>query len=365
MADMFDYLDWRGDIPFSQVPPGPADSLIFTTLSYIQFDGIAPETPMQQIPLADAAAALLMDPLAPKKVRVEKDLELLAAAAATPRFRETGLCFYRDIFIPEEETQFAAMTFRLNDGSAFLAFRGTDKTLVGWREDFNMTFLESIPAQRLAQQYVQEFAEASRAPMHLGGHSKGGNLAIYAAAKVPSAIQRQIVRIYNHDGPGFTEKILTEAGYRSIVPKIHTSVPQSSVFGMLLEREEPHTIIRSRQIGLLQHDPYNWEVMGSGFVEEKAFTADSRFLDRTFKTWLAGMTTEERNEFFDTVFDLLMIEDTNHPLDILRPQNLKAYFQNLTGDSNVRKIIGAELENLIQSARAVQMVNDKMKKENK
>ena len=362
MADMFDYLTWRGDIPFSQVPPGPVDALIFTTLSYIEFDGIAPDTPCKWITLTEAASSLLQNPLAPKKVRVEKDLELLAVAAACPRFQNVGLSFYRDIFVPEENTQFAAMTFYLDDGSAFLAFRGTDKNLVGWREDFNMTFLESIPAQRLAKQYVLEFSAASRAPMHLGGHSKGGNLAIYAAAKVPVSVQNQIVRVYNHDGPGFTEQLLSQDGYRRIVPKIHTYVPQSSVFGMLLDREEPHTIIRSRQIGLLQHDPYNWEVMGGFFIEEEAFTADSRFLDRTFKTWLAGMTTEERYQFFDTVFDLLMTEEASRPLDIFKPQNLKSYFLNLTADGNVRKIIGSEIENLIQSARAVQMVEEEKKK---
>ena len=365
MPDMFDYLSWRGDIPFSQVPPGPVDALIFTTLSYIEFDGIAPETPYQRVTMADAAAALLQNPLAPKKVRLEKDLELLAVAASCPRFQNVGLGFYRDVFAAAENTQFAAMTFYLDDGSAFLAFRGTDKTLVGWREDFNMTFLESIPAQRLAKEYVLEFAAASGAPMHLGGHSKGGNLAIYAAAKVPPAIQNRIVRVYNQDGPGFTEKILSEAGYRRMVPKIRTYVPQSSVFGLLLDREEPHTIIRSRQIGIMQHEPYSWEVMGSGFMEEEKLTADSRFLDRTFKTWLAGMTTEERYQFFDTVFDLLMTEEACRPLDIFKPQNLKAYFLSLTSDGKARKIITSELENLIQSAKAVQLVDEELRKENK
>ena len=365
MPDMFDYLTWRGDIPFSQVPPGPVDALIFTTLSYIEFDGIAPETPRKWVTLQEAASALLQLPNAPKKVRLEKDLELLAVAAACPRFQNAGLCFYRDIFVAEENTQFAAMTFYLDDGSAFLAFRGTDKTLVGWREDFNMTFLESIPAQRLAREYVLEFAAVSGAPMHLGGHSKGGNLAIYAAAKVPPAIQNRIVRVYNQDGPGFTEKMLTEEGYRRIVPKICTYVPQSSVFGMLLDREEPHTIIKSRAIGLLQHEPYTWEIMGGRFIEEEELTADSRFLDRTFKTWLAGMTTEERYRFFDTVFSMLMTEDASRPLDIFKPQNLKSYFLNLTSDGNARKIITAELENLIQSAKAVQLVEEEIRKENK
>ena len=303
MADMFDYLAWRGDIPFSQVPPGPVDSLIFTTLCYIQFRGIVPETPYQWVTLEDAATALLADPQSNQKIRVDHDLELLAAAATAPRFRHVGLSFYRDIFIPEEDTQFAALSWYLDDGSAFLSFRGTDYTLVGWKEDFNMTFLDSIPAQRLAQQYTQEFANASQSPIHLGGHSKGGNLAIYAAAKSPEAVQKKIVWVYNHDGPGFMEHMLHDPGYQQIVPKIRTYVPQSSVFGLLLEHEEPHTIIKSRQVGLLQHDPYTWEIMGGSFIQEERLTADSRFLDQTFKTWLAGMSTAERNEFFDTVFD--------------------------------------------------------------
>ena len=358
MADMFDYLSWRGDIRFSQVPPGPVDSLIFTTLCYIQFRGIVPETPYRWITLEDAAAAILTDPESNQKIRVDKDLELLAAAAATPRFRHVGLSFYRDIFVPEEDTQFAALSWYLDDGSAFLSFRGTDYTLVGWKEDFNMTFLDSIPAQRLARQYTQEFADASQSPIHLGGHSKGGNLAIYAAAKCPEAVQKKIVWVYNHDGPGFMAHMLADPGYRLIVPKIRTYVPQSSVFGLLLEHEEPHTIIKSRQIGLMQHEPYTWEVMGGSFVQEERLTADSRFLDRTFKTWLAGMSAGERNEFFDTVFELLMAEDAHRPWDILRPQNIRAYFENLKSDSYARRVIASELANLIRSAKSAQKLED-------
>ena len=358
MADMFDYLAWRGDLPFSQVPPGPADALIFSALSYISLDGIVPETPHEWVRLENAALEFLADPRSMEKVRVDQDLELLAAAATTTRFRNVGISFYQDVFIPEEDTQFSAVTFYLDDGSAFLTFRGTDNTLVGWKEDFNMTFLESIPAQRLARKYTADFAAASRAPLYLNGHSKGGNLAVYAAAKSEPAVQKRIQWIYTHDGPGFMEHILTDPGYLAIVPKIRTYVPQSSVFGMLLDREEPHTVIKSRHFGLMQHDPYSWEVMGPGFVVEEELSPDSRFLDRTFKTWLAGMTTAERNAFFDSVFELLMIEDTSRPRDILRPQNLRSYFQNLKSDEGIRNIIASELASLIRSAKAAQKQND-------
>lgn len=351
MADMFDYLKWRGDILFSQLPPNPVDALIFCALSYIHFAGIVPETPDQWIPLEDAAGKLEAEEDAQSRVRTRLDLELLRAAAETPRFARVGIAFYQDVFIPEEDTQFAAVTYFLEDGTAFLAFRGTDNTLVGWKEDFNMTFEESIPAQRLAQEYTQRFAGVSKVPLRLGGHSKGGNLAVYAAAKCGEQIQKRIIEVYNQDGPGFTERMMYHPGYLRIVPKIRTYVPQSSVFGMLLEHEEPYTIIKSKQIGLMQHDPYSWEVMGGDFVFVEELTADSRFLDRTFKSWLVGMSAQERNEFFDAVFDLLMTDNTSRPRDIMRLQNIRSYFKTLSTDGNKRHVIASELMSLFESAK--------------
>ena len=352
MADMFDYLLWRGDLPFSHVPPGPVDALIFTALCYIQFDGIVPTTPEQGISLEDATAAFLKDPKSTQKIRVDQDLDLLAAVTISPRFRHTRLSFYRSIFIPEQDTQFCAMTWHLDDGSAFLSFRGTDYTLVGWKEDFNMAFLESVPAQRLALEYVQEFAAAHVVPLYLGGHSKGGNLAIYAAAKCEPAIQDRMVQVYNHDGPGFMDHFLRDPGYHRILPKIRSYLPQSSVFGLLLGHEEPHTIIRSRQMSLLQHDLYNWEIEGNGFQVVDDFTPDSRFIDRTFKIWLDGMSPAERGAFVETLFRLLMSEEVPRPLDILRPKNLRTYFMNLKSDAHARSLIAMELSNLIRSAKS-------------
>lgn len=354
MADMIDYLRWRGDLTFSQAPLNPVDTLIFSTLSYLRLAGIVPETSEECIPLSAAAAALLTDPEAVSRFRSDRDRELLETAAQTRRFGEARLLLYRDVFIPAEATQFSAVTFLPGDGSAFLAFRGTDSTLVGWKEDCAMAFLESVPAQRLAQSYTESCGAAMNLPLRLGGHSKGGNLAVYAAAKCDPAVQARITAVYNHDGPGFTEHMLTDQGYLRMVPKIHTYVPQSSFFGMLLEREEPHMIIKSNQMGLMQHDPYSWEVLGADFIPEEALTPDSRFLDRTLKTWLAGMTPEERGEFFDAVFGLLMTENASRTRDILRPQNLRAYLRGLKEDDVRRKVILSELAELVQSARLAQ-----------
>ena len=350
MADMFDYLKWRGDILFSQVPPNHVDSLIFSGLAYVQYDGIITEDKMQFKTMRETAEILFSLPDAATRCRVPNDLELLKAAAETERFGRVGLCAYQDILNPEEETQFAAITFMLEDGTAFLAFRGTDSTLVGWKEDFNMTFQESIPAQRLAREYVQRFAGVTKAPLRLGGHSKGGNLAVYAGAKCSEAIQDRIIEVFNHDGPGFTQAMMTDPGYLRIVPRVKTLVPQSSIFGMLLEHQEAYTIIRSNQVGIMQHDPYSWEVMGNHFITVEELTADSKFLDRTFRTWLAGLTPQERNTFFDSVFDVLMTENSSNAKDLLKPQAMLQVFRNLKSDEERRSTISSVLNELMNAA---------------
>lgn len=361
MADMLEYLKWRGDIRFSQLSVNPVDALIFSTLSYLRFDGIVPEDPYHQVPLKDAAAAFFSLPDPEKRCRSRRDLDLLRAAAETVRFGSVGLSFYRSVLIPEEETQFAAVTYFLEDLSAFLAFRGTDSTLVGWKEDFNMTFQEIIPAQRLAKEYTEQLAAASNALLRLGGHSKGGNLAVYAAAKCDPAVQARILEVHNQDGPGFSKAMMEDPGYRKILPIIRSYVPQSSVIGMLLEHEEPYIIVRSSQFGIMQHDPHTWEVLGGNFVLVEELTADSRFLDRTFKAWLAGMTNEERNAFFDTVFDLLAAGGASVTSEIMRPQNVRAYFKTLQTDEKMRHVIGSELESLMESARAAYLQNKEEK----
>ena len=351
LYDMFDYLEWRGDLPFRKIGPNPVDMLIFSTLSYINYDGIVSENPNRSITLQEAAEQFLALPDKEQKVRVKKDIELLEAAANSERFRGVGMAFYRNLFVPSEEKQFAAITYYIGDGTAVLAFRGTDRTLVGWKEDFNMTFQDSIPAQREALKYLEEYALNRLEPIRLAGHSKGGNIAVFAAAKAELEIQQRIVEIHNQDGPGFSEAMMNDPGYRAILPKLRSYVPQSSVIGLLLEHEEPHTIIKSNQIGIMQHDPYSWQILGPNFIQEDALTSDSRFLDRTFKNWLSQMTNEERSEFFDTVFGLLESTGAERTGELIRPQNVLAYVKTLKTNESMRSVLASEFSRLVSSAR--------------
>lgn len=218
-----------------------------------------------------------------------------------------------------------------------------------------MSFQESIPAQRLAEQYTRDFAGMTTVPLYLTGHSKGGNLAVFAAATGGTWVQNRILAVFNQDGPGFLEHITKSEGYIRILPKIKTYVPQSSIIGMVLSHQEPHIIIHSKQLGIMQHDLYSWEVMGADFLLAESMTADSRFWEQTFRGWIDGMKPEERSHFFDTLFRLLETEDASHPKDIMKPQNLLTYIRALYNDESMRKTLKAELSGLLQAAKDAQI----------
>ncbi len=353
MPNIIDYIRWRGDLTFCQSPPNAVDALVFSSLIYIRFGGRLESQPDIPILLRDAGEEYFALADHESRVRVKNDLELLHEAARSVRFGQTKMVCYRDLLIPEQETQFAAVTYLLDDGSAFLAFRGTDYSLTGWKEDFNMSFQQTVPAQRLALQYTREVAAEYLLPLRLGGHSKGGNLAVFAAARSSPMLQPRILEVYNQDGPGFTKYLMDDPGYIAMVPRIKTFVPQSSIIGMLLEHEEPYTVICSSSVSVLQHDPYSWEVMGRDFVRMEEITQESRFVDSTIKTWFADMSNQDRNQLVDVMFTLLGSGGVDNVLDIIHPKNLKTYFKTLSTDENIRRVLSTEFTGLMEAAKKV------------
>lgn len=351
MANIFDYVKWRGDLTFTQDPPNAVDALIFSTLAYLCYSGRVEAEPDTPITLKEAAEEFFLLDDYEKRCRVKSDLDLLHVAASSTRYGFAQICKYRNELIPEQETQFAAMTFLLDDGSMFLAFRGTDYSLVGWKEDFNMTFQQTVPAQRLALQYTREVAQEFQRPMRLGGHSKGGNLAVFAAARSSPSLQQRILEVYNNDGPGFTQYLMGDPGYLAMVPKIRTYIPQSSVVGMLLEHEELYTVIRSKTVGVLQHDPYSWDVMGRKFIPVQEITESSQYLDATIKTWFAEMSNQERNHLVDVMFTLLSTSGADNVQSLLQPKNIKTYIKTLSNDAAMRHVLSTEFQRLFDAIR--------------
>ncbi|MEA4892132.1 MAG: DUF2974 domain-containing protein [Peptococcaceae bacterium] len=359
MANVFDYLMWRGDLSLSQSGFNDVDNILLSLIAYIPFDGIVAEAPGGGVTLAEAAERFLARPDAFKAARVRRDVELLAAMKDCPRFREMRLSAYVNQIDAAAEKQFAALAVELGKGTQgksayYIAFRGTDNTLVGWKEDFNMSFMSPVPAQVEAARYLEKAAQALQGEFLIGGHSKGGNLAVYAAAFCPAAIQARIRQVYNNDGPGFDSGVLASAGHQAVKDRIRTFVPQTSVVGMLLEHEESYTVIRSVQVGLLQHDPYSWQIQGTQPAFLGEVSAGCRFFDRTIKDWVAGMDQSQREQFVDLLYEILGATNVQTLPELTAHWyvNARILLKSLINlDEDMRRVLGRTLSLLLQSAK--------------
>ena len=349
MSDIRDYISWRGDLTFRQDPLNPVDALVFSALSYVRFETVARQSGSPRT-LRELGQEFLLQEDFEEKVRSKNDPELLALAVDSQRFGSCTVMNMQCQLDKQQDTQFFAMTLLLDDGSVMIVFRGTDSTVVGWKEDFNMSFQQTVPAQLLALQYVRETAYAHAGPIRICGHSKGGNMAVFAAARSAPGLQQRILDVYNNDGPGFSDYLMGDPGYKAIVPVIHTFVPQSSIIGMLMDHEEPYTIIKSRQIGLMQHDVYNWEIKGPYFVPMEEITADSRFLNETIRKWAASMDNQTRNQVVDAVFGMLEQGKVENAGDIFSPKNLHSYVKILGANEEMRKTITGEIQGFLDAA---------------
>lgn len=310
MTNLFDYLLWRGDLTLNQAPFNDVDNLVLCALSYIKLCGIVPP-PGEKSPITVAQAARRF--FAAEKITLpgpgtkdfcENNFRLLDALSSCPRFSSLLLSDCVDVLDAATQKQFSAITISLGGHSAFVAFRGTDSTLVGWKEDFNMSFLPQVPSQRSAAEYLE--AQARRfTSLRVGGHSKGGNLAVYSATFCSEAARKRLLAVYNNDGPGFNHDVMGMPEYLSLRERVHTFLPQSSVVGMLMEHEESYAVVHSTGLGILQHNPYSWEVLGPAFFLLDTVTDGSRFVSDTLKTWMASMDEGQREKMIDVVFEVL------------------------------------------------------------
>ena len=354
MGTVYDYLTWRGDLTFRKVPFGEVDSLILSMLSYLDMKDIVPAPGREvEFPSVWAASKEYLERYPdPKKAKmgvlIPKDIvKMMRAMRSTKRFGPLKMCNYINLIDPETELQFSAVTFLLGDGTAVVTYRGTDDTLVGWKEDMNMCFLPVVPAQLKAVEYLHTVATTHTGKLILTGHSKGGNLAVYAAVHCDPAIRERITAVYSNDGPGFGRNILDDPDYVQIRPRICNLVPQSSVVGMLLEHDENYTVVKSRQkTGLLQHNGLSWEILGNSFVHLKDVNPESRKLDRTVNQWIRDMTPAQREEVAEAVYQLFSVDGAQTLTDIVAAR--KKWFSHTRSlDPKVHATIQRMLSELI------------------
>lgn len=312
MANLLDYLDWRGDLTLEQSPFNEVDNLILAELSFVDFKDIVP-APGEGDSVILREAAERFFARFPEGERIDMGVlvpsaipEMLRKMADSRRFGDMKLnCFVDHLDVGRGE-QFAALAIETGDKTLYLSFRGTDDSLAGWKEDFELACVPEVPAQKKALAYVRDVAKQfPRKKLRLGGHSKGGNLAVYAGVFCPESVQKRIIAVWSNDGPGFHEDLLDLPEHKRVAERIYSIVPKSSVVGMLLEHEEDYTVVDSDQLGFMQHDGFSWQVLGDHFITLRQVTRQAHLSDQELRGWVHGLTVEQRETFVNAMFDVL------------------------------------------------------------
>lgn len=218
-------------------------------------------------------------------------------------FHNTRILDFQSVLDVDLEKQFFAMTFLVNDKTLVVAFRGTDATILGWKEDFNMSFSSEVPSQKASVEYLRRVMEKYNFPTYVVGHSKGGNLAMYSSSNIPDNLKDRIKRIYNYDGPGFSKVVSESDNYKSVISKSYKIIPNSSVIGMLMDSNEKEKIVASKQVSIFQHDTYSWVIGNDGnFKYKDKLTASAKHFSVVVDEWLKNTTKEERIKVVDIIY---------------------------------------------------------------
>ncbi|MCQ2429774.1 MAG: DUF2974 domain-containing protein [Clostridia bacterium] len=309
MPQADEYITWRGDLSFKADPLNEVDSLIFCLMSYVDLDGIVPPDHNAPVTLREAAKEyffrhdehekLPLGLIIPKEI-----IDLFAQMAHSDRFADVLLSGYVNVTDIPMQVQFSAVTARLPGGDVFVAVRGTDDTIVGWREDFNLSWMDEVPAQRMTADYLDAVPLAEGERLLVGGHSKGGNLAVWGAVHADEKTRGRITAVYSNDGPGFSDELLASEAYRSMRDRIHIFIPQSSLVGLLLPHDD-YMVVRSNSVGIFQHNGLTWEVMGNRFRREPGLSSRGQRNDTVIASRIAGMTREEKQTLTGVFFGIL------------------------------------------------------------
>ncbi|MFA9464441.1 MAG: DUF2974 domain-containing protein [Velocimicrobium sp.] len=362
MGNCIDYLIQNGKYGLFEKPFNDVDSLILCQLSYLKFEGIVPELSKRRksMKFMDVFTHPLREKLFIDQRFEIPNRRLFEAAAFSKRFQTMKINYIDNQIDLDKQIQFAAMTFFLEDGTVYVAFRGTDETIIGWKEDFNMAFKTPIPSQLLAVEYLSKVARRFKGNFIVGGHSKGGNLAVYASMKCQDSVRCRILYIYTNDGPGFMKEVFSTKEFESIQPRIIKIVPQSSLIGMLLQHQEDYQVIESKaKGGVGQHDPYTWEVKNDEFVYKNDLNQGRKLFNERLNGWVEELNEEERSTFVETLYKIISVTEAETLMDLTqewKDNSLKMVnaIKEVDADSRkmLRKIIG-ELFHITKGKKTV------------
>ncbi len=305
MGNILDYLDWRGDIPFSVDPFNEVDNLLLSELAYVNFPDIPDDG--AAVPLSDVSDVFFQKFPLEQLEKDSSDLNkalVLKKMTGSVRFGNMKLCRYVNELDKEQSIQFSAITCILDDDTVYVAFRGTDHSFTGWKESLDLSYTNETEGQRMAIDYLSGLSDLKGYPLRVGGHSKGGNYAVYGAAFCSSEVRDRLIAVYSNDGPGFHNDVIMSEEYLRILPKILAIIPEASVIGRLLLNASVPIIVKSTAVGLMQHDAFSWCVLRNRF-ERTGISGMGVFLDKSISDWTGHMDDEKRESLIDSIFTLL------------------------------------------------------------
>ncbi|MDE7247964.1 MAG: DUF2974 domain-containing protein [Lachnospiraceae bacterium] len=317
MGTILDYLREYGGYTLEEKPFSDVDSLVISQFSYLKFDGIVPgpEKGYAPVSLAQIAAHEDYDHLYGDERYRKDNTALFSGMLKSRRFGEMRLWNYVNQIEPEQESQFSALVCGLSEELFFVVFRGTDESIVGWKEDLNLAFSEPVPGQRRSVTYLTQAAETIPGKFFVGGHSKGGNLAVYAAMYCDPQVRARITAIYDHDGPGFRPEVRAHGAWQEIEGRIHKTVPRSSLVGMILYTEGDYRVVESKTIGPAQHNPYTWLITGDSFRIVDEIRPGQKFMDQAINEWILSLDQEQMHVFVDTLYRVVQASETDNLID--------------------------------------------------
>ena len=354
--ELLDYLQWRNDVPLSVSPFNEVDNVIFSYLSYIDFRDLKEDWngffDLKEL-FQDFCEKHSLEEIQTTGEFTERAPLLLQEMMAGERFSATKVGYYAEDFDKDKVKQFAALVFLLPDGRNYISFRGTDKTITGWKEDFLMSCQSETAGAKEAVAYFNKIAPVLEGELILGGHSKGGNFAMYAAAFCEAEYKERIVHVYNNDGPGFREEVIQSPEFQELLPKIITIAPQSSIIGQLLSNPAEQHVIHSTAKGILQHDAMTWEAEKDTLVSSELDEL-SEYAKTTLGSWLESMDDETRESLCTTAFSL--IESTKSETFIEFSGNLMKNMETIWKEmgklpEEKKKEIMNALSNLMESSK--------------
>ena len=315
MSNFLDYIEWRGDLSFEKSPFNEIDALILCQITYLNFDGLLENQNFKtEISIEDLMNAIDSSPDYEKHADVgaminQGSIDVLRAASKSARYKDIKVTGFVNIVDLEKEEQFAAVTYIFDSKKCCIIYRGTDDTIVGFKEDFNLCVLDEVPAQKDAVKYLEQVASVFKGEIYIGGHSKGGNLAVFAAAMCNLSVKKRIESVFNMDGPGFQEKRLQSNEFYEILPKVHSYYPHFSIVGMVFSHAGRYSVVDSSQSGIVQHDPFSWNIKGNQFVLRENFDEASTYFSDTLNKWLMSLSKEQQMQFIETLYKILKSTD--------------------------------------------------------